>query len=280
MSVQRTIYATYLQNCLYQDLLFVLSDNSTLNAKLNIHKDVDIPPGVTPRLKYWAIGNGGHNMTVAGNGLAISIPKVHRATDAALYNQIPFVLRESNDDLSTAEQALYGLRRQETHGGVDYWAYYLKRLDFSDTVPTMKYSINDAGVITTNEFVPTNDNLNPEPPTLLADGSNPTEAEYVHVEALTTVQFTQKDRDELMEVARILYGDEKYALISEIALCSGVDRQLSVPAQGGGTQSFNEAIAVQCNHFVQLFRQLEYDNRGFDITLNLGGTDPMVVEQA
>ena len=280
MSVQRTIYATYLQNCLYQDRPFTLAPNSTLNTKLNIHKDVDITPGTTPRLKYYAIGNGGHTMSVGGNGLAISVPKIHRATDAALYNQIPFVLREENDDLTTLEQASYGLRRKETHGGVDYWAYYLKRLDFSTTVPTMKYSINDAGVITTNEFVPTNDNLNPEPPILIADGTNPTEAEYVHVEALTTVEFTQQDRDELMEVARILYGDEKYALISEIALCSGVDRQLSVDAQGGGTQSFNEAVGVQVNHFIQLFRQLEYDNRGFDMTLNLGGTDPMVVEQA
>lgn len=280
MSVQRTIYATYLQNCLYQDRPFVLAPNSTLNTKLNIHKDVDAPPGVTPRLMYYAIGNGGHTMSIGGNGLAISVPKIHRATDAALYNQIPFVLREDNDDLPTLEQSKYGLRRKETHGGVDYWAYYLKRLDFSSTVPTMKYSINDAGVITTNEFLPTNDNLNPEPPVLLADGSNPTEAEYVHVEALTTVQFTQQDRDELMEVARILYGDEKYALISEIALCSGVDRQLTVPAQGGGTQSFNEAVSVQVNHFIQLFRQLEYDNRGFDMTLNLGGTDPMVVEQS
>lgn len=278
MSVQRTIFATYLQNCLYQARPFVLADNSTLNTKLNIHKDVDIPPGQTPALGYYAIGNGGHSMSVGGNGLAISVPKIHRATDAALYNQIPFVLRETNDDLSTSEQTQYGLRKEETHNGTNYYAYYLKRLDLSTTVPTMKYSINDEGVITTSDFVPSNDNLNPVPPELMADGSNPTSAEYVHVESLTTVAFTQKDRDELMDVARILYGDEKYALISEIALCSGVDRQLSVPAHGGGNQNMNEAIGVQANYFIQLFRQLEYDNRGFDMTLNLGGTDPMIVE--
>lgn len=275
MSNQRTIYASYLHSCLYHNRPFVLAPNSTLNQKLNINKDVDIPPGVTPSLLYFGVGNGGHRPVSSTIPTFESIP--HRAWDAAMYNQVPLVLRETNNDLSPTQRARYALRKLENINGVEYYAYYLKILDLGDTVPTMKHTINENGTLTTNDFIPSNDNLNPVPPVLLADGTNPTEAEEVHVDTLTKITFDRFDRDEFVEVARILYNDPTAAIITELALCSAAQRQLSIDVDGSADNML-EGVGVQINYFVDVIEFVHKSNEGFELTLDLGGADPMIVE--
>lgn len=279
MSVQRTALATYVQNCLYQNLPVVIEEFTTINERLNINQDIDIPPGQTPAMGWYIIGNGGHRV-VSGGPIDITVAKVHRATDYALYNQVPFVMRRLNNDLSAAQRTNYALREVKEFNGEDWVFYWAKKIDLSQTVPTTKKTTIVNGVSDTDIFIPTNSNIYPEPPQLLADGSNPTDAESVHVDALTELLFDRFDRDEFINVAEQLYGDEKYAKISEMGILHGVSRQLSVPVNGGGTEPMSELISGQIAYHVGIDRNLLLDNEGFKVTLNLGGTDPMIVEQS
>ena len=77
-------------------------------------------------------------------------------------------------------------------------------------------------------------------------------------------------------MANIIYGDENYAIISEIALCSGVDRSVSV--QNGSSQlSYTEAIAVQVSDFVSCFHPMSFLNTSFTLGLDIGAVEPLVV---
>jgi hypothetical protein len=74
--------------------------------------------------------------------------------------------------------------------------------------------------------------------------------------------------------ANIIYGDPRYAIISEIGLVSGVDSVVNVPATAG---SFNmtECIAAQINSFINTFIPMNYMNDGTTINLNVGSTEPL-----
>ena len=279
MSVQRTIFGQYLQTCQYLDLPFTFNKLTTLNTKLEVFGDLDIPPNSVPKLRYLAIGNGGHTVVTKAGGMVTFRRLPHRARHAALYNQLPFVMREINNDLSSEDRARYALRKRETHNGVEYFAYYLKRLTLTEVEPSIQYSVTENGVTTTDTYVPTNADINPEPPAFVADGTNVTRAEEMYTEALITVNFNQRDRDEFMEVVRILYNDEDVSMISELALCSAVDRQVTGDGGVAGNVNYNEAIAVQVNHHIQVFRSLKEDNNGFTIRINVGASDPMLIEE-
>lgn len=277
MSVQRTIYGQVLQACQYLDIPFNLNKVNTLNTKLDVYGELDLPPNTLPKLRYIAIGNGGHSVVSKPGGVVTFRRLPHRVKDAALYNQLPFIVREMNNDLITSERAKYALRKIIEVDGVNYIAYYLKRLDLSDTSAVIKHAITENGTTNVSEFTPSNADLNPTPPEYIADGTNVTRAEELYTEALINVVFTKADRDEFMDVIRLLYNDEDVSIISELALCSGVDRQVTVNTPSGDL-NYNEAIGVQVNHHIQVFRSMKEDNNGFTVKVNVGASDPMYVE--
>lgn len=269
----RTIYSAYLQTCLLSNIAFDMAANSTLNELYGVQSG--IAPSRTPTLGYYAIGNGGHQMTVGANGIALANPIQHSATDAALYHGIPFILRPINNDIDTVAKANYALRRIETHDGVQYFAYYLKRLPMSTLVPEMNAISVSNGVSSTTSFVPTAANLNPVPPPLNNSGVNLVTGDYVSASAEINIVLTADDVAELLNVANIIYGDSGYAIISEIALCSGVDKVVQSPTINNGSAPFNEAISVQCVSFVNALFALAYNSSGIDILLDVGATESL-----
>jgi hypothetical protein len=273
-TVSRTIYSSYLQTVLLTGLPFRMAINSTLNELFGIQNN--IAPVVTPTLGYYAIGNGGHKMTIGANGLAKVDPIQHSGTDAALYNHIPFVLRDINNDIDSAARALYALRRIETHNGKQYIAYYLKRLSLANVIPDMEFISIANGVQTTTAFVPNNSNLNPTPPALNNSGVNIVTGDYVAASAKVDVALSADDISELINAATIVYGDPSYAIISEIALCSGVDKIVQSPAAGNTVINFNEAICVQVLSFINSFYALEFNTAGIDTLLDIGCSEPIL----
>lgn len=272
--IMRTALNSYLQTTLLLNTPFVLAPNTTLNELYGIQASVQ--PIRTPTLGYFAIGNGGHRVTVGVNGIPLTNPIQHSAEDSALYNGLPFVLRPISNDIDTVSQANYALRRIETHAGNQYIAYYLKRLPLSTVIPVMQITSVTNGVKTTTSFVPTSANLNPTPPALSNTGVNLVSGDYVAASAEVDISLTANDVSELLNVATIIYGDPNYAIISEIALCSGVDKVVQSATYNNALIPFNEAIAVQCLSFVNCMFALAFNNSGVDLLLNCGATEPLM----
>ena len=276
-NITRTIYGAKLQSSLLLNKPVIIDTNSTLNEKFSIQANVALGTNDKPAMNYVAVGNGGHRFVTGSNGRGRPVPIQHNPTDAALYNQLPFVLRTLDNDLDSIQKQKYGLRRVETYNAVQYVAYYLKRLDLSTTVPEIKYSAVVNGSTTTTPFTPTTSNLNPTPPDVNVNGVNITTGDYVSTSSRVPFVLTTDDITELMNVANIIEGDSNFAIISEIATCSGLDKVVQVTSPGQGTFNFNEVIAVQVASFISTNFYLPSTNAGLSLLLDVGATEPMMV---
>lgn len=270
----RTAYAGYLQTCMFFNKAWEMFENTTLNESLGIQAGVQPTAGVYPKLSYWVIGNGAHGMVTGANGNVKPQDKPHRGSDAGLYNQVPFVLRPINDDLSALERTKYALRKQESHGGSSYFAYYARRMDLTNTTPGMFLTTVNDGVSATQPFVPTLSNLKPTPPELDSNGAVVTTGDYLSARAIVEFSMTADEVDEFINAISIIENDTGYAIISEIGICSGVDKSVSSPGYNGNI-TFNDAIAVQLGFTVNTLHYMPSANNGLSILLDVGTTEPL-----
>lgn len=277
-TITRTIYGAGINSALQLGIPYVPQEKSTLNEKLAIATNEGPGPDDRYRTNYIVIGNGGHRSVTGADGIPYTTANQHRATDAACFRHIPFVLREISDDLSPTERERYGLRRQESHSGRQYFAYYAKRLNLdSAEVSMQETAIGEDGTQTSQPFVPTNANLNPVPLSDTEQESNVITASgnYVSASVPTAINFNAQDAEELRNVARILYGSEDYAIISEMAWVSGVERIITGPGAGSSSINYREVIGSQVTTFVTTYYQLNMQNNGFTFTADMGVTEPL-----
>jgi hypothetical protein len=274
-STVRTVYAAYLQTCQLLGLPIVLKPNSTLNEKFNIHSNISIADSDRPSMKYLSIGIGGHRMVTGTNGIGRPEVVQHSPRNAALYSHLPFVLRLPNDDLLANERAKYRLRRLESHDGTVYVAYYLKVLDMTATLPQLELRTVVDNITTATEFNPTLADLNPTPPAINSSGVLTTTGDYIAATGKVPFVMTADEITELLNVANIIYGDEGYAMISEFALCSGVDRTV-IGDFNGTSVAYTDAIGVQVLNFVSQFIHVPSNNNGINIELDVGSVEPLL----
>lgn len=275
-SIVRTVLGAALNNAIITGLPYDIKEYTTLNEKLEINKDesLTLSTSTYPQLKYFCIGNGGHKVEVV-EGITKIAPIQHKTTDFSPYNIIPFVLRQINNDLTNEERAKYGLRKLVTYNNTKYIAYYLKRLDYTNSSVEMNnVIINADGTKTTSPFVPTSDNLNPTPTIIDSSGTNVVTPSYVSVSNLIQIKFSEVDCTELKNVANIMYGDEEMSIVSEICLVSGVDKTMSSSTPGLSDITIKEVIAAQVDHIVTTFHSASINNLGFDIDINYGDENP------
>lgn len=274
-NITRTAYSAYIQTCLFLNTPPAYPTNSTLNEKLNVNAGQ--LPSQTDRnsLAAFVIGNKGHQGVAGTNGVWKTEPVQHRATDASLYGQLPFVLRPLNNDLSQTDRAKYCLRLEEVHDGVRYAAYYGRRIDKTNVVPQMLLKNVTNGVETTQPFVPNSSNLNPTPPQIASTGVNTTDGSYVMAVATLTLSITEADAQEFLNVSKVIYGDESYAIISELGLVTGVDKVVQVSSTAGNFQ-MNELIGAQIAAFAPAMTPVNFNPTGVDIVLNVGATEPLL----
>lgn len=273
----RTVYGAYLQTCQLMGIPFVLAPNSTLNEKFLASQNIALNSQDMPKMQYVAVGNGGHRMQVSGNSaLQVPVPIMHRTTDAALFNHLPFVLRPQANDLTPAERARYGIRVAETHDSEDYFAYYLRRIDLTGVQAEQQIKHVEAGTTSTLPFVPTLDNLSPEPPLTPPGGSIPTTGDYAVASARVTFVLDEFDIAELKNVSLVLEGSEDFAIISEMAMVSGVEKVVSAQDYLGANFNFNEIIAAQCvAHLTGMFHVLKGTSNGITTIFDTGATEPL-----
>lgn len=272
----RTVYGIALQSAKQQGLPWAMIPFTTLNEKLGIQSGVLPDAGVYPNAQFWCIGNGGHTTKIGAGGVALLTPQQFEPTNASLYNMLPFVLCALGADLAPADRAKYGLRRIENHNGVNYIAYYLKRLDLTNVSVQMMLTTVQGGVSNSTPFVPDSSNLNPTPPVISNSGVNTSNGSYVSASAPMSIVFDAVDTQRFLNVIDIIYQDRDYAMISEVAICSGVNKVVQVTDPGGTPFNMNEVIACQVNDFSNAAIALQFNDQGAVIGLDIGGTEPLI----
>lgn len=276
--ITRTAWGSALQSALLHGKAPNILANTTLNEKFGILSGSALASTDRPSMKYFCIGNGGHANRVGGDGFQYNAPINHRAVDAALYRHLPFVLRPIDNDLTVTERARYALRRMETHANAQYFAYYLKRIIMTDVTTIIEHTVVDGDTSVSSQYIPNLGNLNPTPPEMPSVGVISTSGDYISTAAILPLVFGAQDVLELIEACRIKFGNEAYAIISEIGLVSGVDK--TVPVAGEGNTQFNmlEVIGAQINSFITTHHSVAFTNQGFVQDIEIGATDPMLSE--
>lgn len=274
-NVTRTLYGAAVQTSQLLGLPFSYPEFTTLNQHLNIQKDTLPNVNDRPTLGCYVWGNRGHDMIMGVEGIPLNEVVQHTATDAGLFNQLPFVMRELNVDLTQAERNKYVLRRQEERNGIPYYCYYGRRIDKTNMRVGSYYTQMQDGVGIVTGFVPTQANLTPTKQRASNTATNLINADYVSARARMTLSLTESEVAEMLNVAKIIYNDERYAIISEIGLCTHVDKQVTAGAYGGGTFVFNEAIGTQIAAHVATYNPLLQTNTGVQIEMDVGVNEPL-----
>lgn len=275
--ITRTVFSSQLQSMLYARIPFSVQQNTTLNEKFGILPGILPLNNGYPAAKYLCIGNGGHAMSTGTGGIALSQALTHKATDPALFNHLPFALRAVNNDLTSAEQQKYALRKTVTYGGQQYYAYYLKRLDTSSAVISTIIQTRDGDTITTSNFVPNPLDLSPTPTTLNPDSVNLLAGQDVVVSATLPLVLTAQEVQEIRDAATIIHGSPAYAIISEMGLVQASDYPITL---ANGNQ-FMEVVCAQIGAFIVDNTPLQYRDT-VNTSLDLGTNEPLLVleEQA
>lgn len=271
----RSIYGAYLQTCALLGFNVDIKPNSTLNQKFDLFPNEIFNTGETPTVKYLTIGNGGHTASMGVDGLPLINPVPHSPRHAALYNHLPFIIREVTEDLTPGERLLYRLRVPRTIDGVNYMCYYAKVLDLSMVEPKIELRNNTDGIITATDFTPSLADLNPVKPVIPVNGNITSTGNYLASTAKIEFVMNEAEITELLNACNIIYGSDNYAFISEIGLCSGVDRSL-MGNFGGPPSAYTEAVGVQIMNFISTAIPAYALSTSITQTIDVGSTSPLL----
>ena len=299
MIITRTVYGAQVQTAKSLGLKHPIKEYTTVNEAIN---DVvlcpNLPSVLTRGMEYAAaynyetdttdlkmqmvcIGNGGHEMTIKGtNSIPTNVAKERYATDAVLKNMIPFVVVPVDSDLSVEKRKRYRLRRTHLINNILYAAYYGRIIDTTVIAPESVIATTVNGITNYSEFEPSISNMRPSdvPKTAALTGV------YVSVSAPYSLAFSAEDTQNLLNACTILYGDSDLAMISEIAVCSCVDKPIVQRYPSSGTQNpttvngstIKEAVGTQINLMVSMKPlDIETLNAGTSVALELGVTEPL-----
>ncbi len=271
----RTVAGASLQTAQLLGKPVIIQPHSSLNEKFEIQANTNVAGDDRMAMKYVTIGNGGVRVVQGVNGLAKLQSVQHSPRDAALYNHLPFVLRLPNDDLTAAQRSNYRLRKYITQDGQSYVAYYLKVLDLSDTQPSLELRSVVNGVTTSTPYTPTLADLNPTPPPMDNGGVLQATGDYIASTAKVPFTLNAWEIEEFLNVCNIMYGTEDYGMISELGICSGVDRAVSGDFNGT-TIGYTEAIGVQICTFMNTSIPVKFINSNFSLMLDTGSLEPLL----
>lgn len=267
----RTVYGAAIQTSLLTGIPLQIKEHSTLDEKFGGALPA-LLANEKPVLNVLVIGDGGHHVKTAADGNIV--PKIlqHRARDAALFRHRPFAMELVS--ASSGVKPGYCLAQKWTApgGGDTYWAYWGKILTPENLVVQMDVVTVLNGVTTTAPFVPSNGDLNPVPPTVPPAGANTTDGTYVTTTAKIHLNFTPDEVAAYLNVSKILYGDDDFAIISEMGLCTGIVNVPNNPIDGNSKLN---AKAVQVAAHMGCFYAMKQLQNGLDILVDVGVTEPM-----
>lgn len=259
--------------------------NSTLNEFYKLMTARQPDPMDRPTLKYLALGNRGHKAESDGE-IDDFVPVGKRQTASGMFSEVPWVLRTLDNDLSDEQRKNYRFRAQVNIKGRNYWAYYLKVLDMRTVKTTDILTVRTNGVPVPEDFVYTDADLHPVPgalPDFDYDDDGTVElpdGKYVESGVDIVISWTEFDVQEYMNVAAIMRGSANKSLISEIAMCSGIDTPEPGQSATGSAFSYTEALGVQVLYHISLFVNLAQTNENLGLTIRVGQPAPFFLGDA
>ncbi len=251
--VTTTILGVLNQFHAFTNLKYTAMHETTLNYKYGVLNSSEYQvPKYAPTLKYFGIGTRGYQ-NIDLQQSALPYPGDARCMD--LYSPIPIrCVRYADLDeiLPLSERAKYRMMVKQTIDGVEYACFYLKLIEFNDTVEIVKKDAD--GTVTEYPLAP-DTWLTPEPPDLNQIGGNiNTNINRIIVRATGSCRV---DHDEIMEAVKIIHnGNMDFARISEIGYYTGYDvrfyngQDLDDTPDGG--ESIDDSIINYEAAYVQL----------------------------
>lgn len=271
-NIVRTVNSALLQTSQLLGLPYVVKPHTTLNEKFSIATEYTLSDTDRPTACYIAIGNGGHRMSMGAGQIPYPDMLPHRPRDMALFNHIPFVMRELNNDLTPTQRENYRLRTTVVQNGTSYYAYYLKKLNFEETTPSLEYRTVQDGTTRASPFESSVSDLSPTPQEIPTSGAVTTSGDYVAATAKVDFVMDANDIAEFLNVTNILYGNPNMGIISEIAYVAGVDRD----NVRSGDITYTEVIAAQVVSFIYDFFVVKSNKTSLSISLDVGSVESML----
>jgi len=221
---QRTIYGMSLQMHALTGKPYKVLPNTTLNEKFNINKGVLNEDNEYPTLKYYTIGVGGSGILDTVDGYNYS---KHRATDAALFEHLPFVVRRTDNDLLPQEQVRYRFKMKKIINNIEYYCYYLRVIE-NESIKDEFHEINMVNGVPVLSLFDTNTDklLSPTPKENTVMYSNTDDVKYIT--KVTKIPFIMLKTDllEVQNAINVLYGYGTTKALTEIGVCTGIDKTI------------------------------------------------------
>ena len=220
---------------------------STLNQKFGIEANTVLNVGEDILTQYVGIGNGGAFTSANAQGALKLVSSQHLTSHTGLYNQLPYVVRDIANDLTPVERAKYRMRVPFTTSlGASKVAYYLKKIDLTlVTTPVLEQRqiVNNAGVTSTvvTPFAHVQNDLTPTAVQLTNTQAIQVGAKYVAASCMVPFSLTAEESVEFSNACAVIFGDTGYDSITDIALVSGVDRNITTV----GGLTYTEAIQAR-----------------------------------
>lgn len=271
---QKTIFHTDLELQRILKKGFTPMDYSTLNEYFNVAAGEETDDDMYPEVKYIAIGRGGHRGRLDASGLTLIDILQHDATDAVLYEHIPFIVREVDNDLSIEERNRYGMRVLVERNGINYFAYYLKAVDLTQSFAKVQtITPDEEGGVQFETYQPTPAQLSPTPLTLSNVEQNLSNGKHLTVSSDINITLTATDIDEIIQAVIIMYGDVSYATISEIATVTAIPKTIN-STLGDINATYVEAIHAQIANHIPANYGLQFSSTGIDAIYTMEHTCP------
>lgn len=247
---------------------FEIQHEYTLNNHLNVFPNEEFTS--MPKLRYFGVGiQGCYN---ADDGILVSAYNPQR-TNMNLFHPIPLRCRPVDEDLTEAERAQYRLRQRTTINGNEYFCYYLKLLDFADQI---KFKRVNPLTGREEDYELNSTYLDPTPEKPNTDTTIVTDTSQIvaYCEARVTVEAA-----EVLEYINAMYGDPRYARISEIGFFTGVDKEVSSITSQGVAINYTESIYTMLyNHLTNTGIPLTSSGMSIDSTFEITSRGCVLME--
>lgn len=118
--------------------------------------------------------------------------------------------------------------------------------------------------------------LSPVAPVIATSNLNNPNGDYLVSTAKIMFTLSQQDVTNIMDACNILFGDVRYAVINEIALCTGIDKIVQ-GTFGSVTSNYTDSIATQVAAYISQYHALSSNTTQVQIELDIGSSESLIV---
>jgi hypothetical protein len=212
---------------------------STINHRYNVFENELPHAGQVPQLAYYGIGRAGYYHTDDKN---VPQPFIPKQVNMAPVEMLPFRVVPWDEDLSPEVRAGYRMRVPITDSDDNkYWAYYLKPIVIDPN--GIQLTTVDPQDNTEKPYVINPENLYTPSYSKQADTGFVTARPTINVSA--TINLPLRGSEVLEGINALYNGDLRYAVISERALFTGIDRRVTGYDHQNKPFEYTEAIFTQ-----------------------------------